>query len=64
MACNLTYGLPQVFSRHPLINLSGIVERIGSNLPDYSCVNWELGRTVEISRERHIIPFYIYLENK
>ncbi len=64
MPCNLTYGLPLVFSRHPLINLSGIVERIGSNLPDCSCVNWELGRTVEISRERHIIPFYIYLENK
>ena len=64
MACNLTYGLPQVFSRHPLINLSGMVEKIGNNLPGYSCVNWELGKTMEMSEERHIIPFYIYLEKE
>ena len=24
LACNLTYGLPQVFSRHPVINVQGI----------------------------------------
>ena len=23
LACNLTYGLPEVFSRHPVINISG-----------------------------------------
>ena len=25
LACNLTQGLPQVFSRHPLLNVEGIV---------------------------------------
>jgi len=25
LRCNLTYGLPDVFSRHPLINVKGLV---------------------------------------
>ena len=28
LACNLTQGLPQVFSRHPIINVKGIVKEI------------------------------------
>ena len=28
LACNLTYGLPQVFSRHPVLNLKGVALEI------------------------------------
>ena len=24
LACNLTYGLPQVFQRHPILNVAGV----------------------------------------
>lgn len=25
LACNLTYGLPEVFKRHPIIDIAGVV---------------------------------------
>ncbi len=28
LACNVTYGLPQVFTRHPVIDLKGVVREI------------------------------------
>lgn len=60
LACNLTYGLPTVFSRHPIINLSGLVDRIETVLDGKARLQeWSLGRTREISRELHIIPLYI-----
>ena len=30
LVCSLTYGLPQVFERHPIINLKGLVSDIAS----------------------------------
>jgi len=30
LACNLTYGLPQVFSRHPIINIQGVAQKISA----------------------------------
>ena len=60
LACNLTYGLPQVFTRHPIINITGLVEKIGGLLqegPD--CLEWQIGRTMEKSRELHTIPLTI-----
>ena len=60
LACNLTYGLPQVFSRHPLINVKGLVDEIDKLLEGkFSCSGWELGRTREISRQLHVIPLVI-----
>ena len=63
LVCNLTYGLPQVFSKHPIININEIVNKIEKLLTkkkeDKKCVSWELGRTHEISRELHIIPLII-----
>lgn len=61
LACNLTYGLPQVFSRHPLINVKGvaaeIARRAGWN-PDSA--RFELGITKEHSSARHTIPFIVH----
>lgn len=60
LACNLTYGLPQVFTRHPLLG----VGKLAQNLPervDASMASWALGSTREISRSLHVIPFNIKL---
>ena len=62
LACNLTYGLPQVFARHPVINVKGIVQEIekilGSGL---NCQTWSLGRTDPVSSKLHVIPLTIQL---
>jgi len=63
LACNLTQGLPQVFSRHPIINVSGIVADIDTLLGDSaSCKEWSLGHTEQRQKEIHIIPIKITLE--
>jgi len=63
LACNLTYGLPEVFSRHPIINIKGIVKEIESLLGDGGkCLDWKLGRTLPVSNKLHTIPLMIRLE--
>ena len=62
LACNLTYGLPQVFARHPVIDIKGLVEKINGRLNGTEkCVDWKLGATREISKQLHIIPLTLYL---
>lgn len=62
LACNLTQGLPQVFSRHPIINVTGIVDEIDKLLGDTAnCKEWSLGYTEQRSKEMHIIPINITL---
>lgn len=62
LACNLTYGLPQVFSRHPVLDVNNVVQQITGLLPEHNCVSWELGRTREVSAELHVIPLLITVE--
>ncbi len=63
LACNLTYGLPQVFGRHPIINVNGLVEEIDRMLGDEAnCSGWRLGSTREVTQDLHVIPLIIYLE--
>ena len=60
LACNLPYGLPTVFTRHPLINLKGLVNEIDKLTGDeISCTDWKIGRTREKSRELHVVPILI-----
>jgi hypothetical protein len=62
LACNLTYGLPTVFSRHPVIDLKAVVAQIDSLLDGQRhCGAWELGATQEVSRQLHIVPLRITL---
>lgn len=62
LACNLTQGLPQVFSRHPIINVAGIVAKVDEILGDNaSCKDWSLGYTEQRQKEMHIIPINIVL---
>jgi hypothetical protein len=63
LACNLTYGLPQVFSRHPLIDIAGLVRGIENRLAGKAtCSRWKLGETEEISSDLHVVPLTVYLE--
>jgi len=62
LACNLTQGLPQVFSKHPIINIAGIVKQIDNVLGDKARTgNWQLGSTRQQSSSLHIIPLTIEL---
>lgn len=62
LACNLTQGLPQVFSRHPVINLAGIIADIDKLLGENTrCKEWSLGYTEQRKKEMHIIPINITL---
>lgn len=60
LACNLTYGLPQVFARHPVIGLPGLVARIAELLGrPADSLHWRLLPTREMSRTLHVIPLLV-----
>jgi len=59
LACNLTYGLPQVFSRHPIINIQGLAEKVGAVVGKSENVSWKLGSTQEHNSKLHVIPLMI-----
>ena len=60
LACNLTYGLPEVFVRHPVIDLKGLVRDIEGRLGgEMVCGDWRLGRTVQQDNALHSIPLEI-----
>ncbi|MBW2367839.1 MAG: pancreas/duodenum homeobox protein 1 [Deltaproteobacteria bacterium] len=62
LVCNLTYGLPQVFSKHPVINIQGVVDEIGKQIGNgYRLDGWQLGATREASRDVHVVPLTISL---
>ncbi len=64
LACNLTYGLPQVFSRHPVINVRGLVQEIDRLLTGNGrCAAWRVGVTREISHSLHAVPLIISLQS-
>ncbi|WDP90250.1 MAG: pancreas/duodenum homeobox protein 1 [Desulfobacter sp.] len=59
LVCSLTYGLPNVFARHPLINIKGMVEKM--NAAGVPVKNWQLGDTEEETSSQHTIPLYLDL---
>ena len=61
LVCSLTYGLPNVFSRHPLINIKGMVKKIEEET-GIRIKSWRMGDTQEQSTSLHIIPFFLNLE--
>ena len=62
LACHLTHGLPEVFSRHPIINVGGVVKKIDEQLGDKaSCGEWHLDSTQTISRQLYAVPLIIEL---
>ena len=60
LACNLTYGLPQVFQRHPILNVAGVVSDVAAHLGwPAEATKWKLGHTEEVNRELHVIPLVV-----
>jgi hypothetical protein len=63
LACNLTYGLPEVFSRHPLINIKGIVKDLEKLLGNgFRFGEWFLGQTQSVSKDLHTIALVIKVD--
>jgi hypothetical protein len=64
LACNLTYGLPQVFSRHPALDIEGLVQKFQQIMEQKAEItHWQLGETREISRDLHVIPLKVFIQN-
>ena len=63
LVCSLTYGLPQVFSRHPAIGVENLVQKINSLLDgQLKCTRWQFGATLEMRRELHIVPLTVFID--
>lgn len=64
MACNLTYGLPSVFEKSPVINLKGIISGIDAMLkPHYEIQEYNLGKTTPKAPKVNAIPLIIKINN-
>jgi hypothetical protein len=64
MACHLTYGLPNVFEKSPIINLKGIIKGIDEMLqPYYGVQEYSLGRTIPKAPKINIIPLVVKIRN-
>lgn len=61
LACNLTYGLPKVFERHPVINSAGLAQA-AADASGRKLKEWKIGGTQEESKALHKVPFYVWLE--
>jgi len=65
LACNLTYGLPEVFKRHPVINVTGITAAIERALsPEWKVNEWFIGSTIITSPKVNSIPLIISLKQE
>ena len=65
MACSLTYGLPPVFQRHPVININGMIKKIEEKLKeDWIAEEWSLGSTTVVSKDINCIPLVIKLKRR
>ncbi len=65
LACNLTYGLPNVFSRHPVINIHGIVGDVAQVLDLCpSRLQWNLGQTEPSRPDLHAISLTITVQSE
>ena len=63
LVCSLTYGLPEVFSRHPVINIKGLVKDIEARLAGRAvCTGWKLGNTSQQGKSLHSIPLTITVQ--
>ncbi|MBQ7585865.1 MAG: hypothetical protein IJU40_06440 [Desulfovibrionaceae bacterium] len=58
LRCNLTYGLPKVFERHPVLKVAKVAEDL-AKICGWEKMHWSLGTTEEYTQEHHAIPFTI-----
>lgn len=58
LRCNLTSGLPPVFTRHPIINAKGLAAQIATELA-WDAHEWTLSETQQLSDDLHVISLII-----
>lgn len=58
LACNLTYGLPQVFSRHPVLAVGKLANTLAQQV-GWENISWSLSPTHQVSKKLHKIPLII-----
>ena len=58
LKCSLTYGLPGVFLRHPVINIQKVTADLAEKLGWKDC-KWQLEPVQELSDDLHIIPLIL-----
>jgi hypothetical protein len=59
LACHLTYGIPEVFSRHPVIDVRGLAKEIGKLAGFAGEPTFNLGSTREVSKKLHVVPLTV-----
>lgn len=59
LKCSLTYGLPEVFKRHPILNINGLALDIAHILGWEGTPEWQIRPVEEVSEDLHIIPFIV-----
>lgn len=59
LKCSLTYGLPEVFKRHPVIDINGTSAKIASALGWDGKPEWSLGETIPINDDLQMIPYTV-----
>ena len=63
LSCSLTYGLPHVFSRHPIIDIPSVIKGIDQMLDGQGlCGDWRVESTREAGAKVHVIPLIIGLQ--
>lgn len=58
LVCNLTTGLPNVFTRHPIIGSKKTAEILAEKLA-WAEHSFEIGATKQVSSDLHVIPLVI-----
>ena len=65
LACSYTFGLPRVFSKHPVIDIQGLIRKIAEMIKNEAEIkSWHLGATRILSPEMHSIPLVISIKKK
>lgn len=59
LKCSITYGLPEVFLRHPVIDLWGVAAAVAARLGWSGDISWSLGKVMDINEDLQMIPFRI-----
>ena len=62
LACSVTYGLPQVFKKHRIIDTENIVKQIQTIIGNANVLSWEIQPTLPIERNLHLVPLHIALD--
>lgn len=58
LKCSLTYGLPDVFRKHPLLNIPGLAAKLANKL-GWKDFSWQILPVEEVSGDLHIIPLIL-----